>query len=300
MYQYQAFNIVIQSELLLPYLPTYLGDVPDNIVSIIFGKIDANEISNPLLNGLCFQASRQLFRLSIPHIANFLIRDGNTIIIEAMPNADEDSLRTFVTDMCLGIVLMQRNAFILRGGVVKLNEQGILLLSATGMGLSTLMAAMLKRGYAMLTDKLCAIDETGYALPGLGCIELYDHVAQAIDFNMDRVQRIRPPLNKYLIPAVEQHYTKPLKIKAIYTLNFAPDALLQCVKLAGPQKMQYLQQAIYKPHLHPLVDMKTYFQRCIKLANQTEMISVLRNAVEYPLDKLVHAIEEDWHRRGWC
>jgi hypothetical protein len=298
-YSYVVFNIILQSELSLPWLPKFDAAINEkNRVTIMFGAVSAQGIANPLQTGLYFQATKQLFWLSIPSVARFLITEGNKIIIDPVSSVDENSLRAFVLESCLGVLLLQRNVLLLHGGAIKRKNESIAFLSAPGTGLSTLMAALLKRGYSLLTDKICAIDTFGCALAGTGCVELRRHVADAIGFKPETLTQIRPGINKWRVLAGRQHCLAPTPIKAIYVLNFHPQQTAQFVKINDVQKIHYLQQSLYKLHHFPqLVQAKDYLQQCTSLSKQVEMISLTRQSVEYPLDQLVHVIEQDWIMR---
>jgi len=298
-YNYSAFNMVIQSELSLPWLPVFDSAADkDSLVTISFGTVSESGISDPVQTGLYFQATKQAFWLSIPSIARFLITHGNKIIIDPIKDVDEDSLRAFVLESCVGILLLQRNMFLLNGGVIQRRNSGIAFLSAPGTGLSTLMAALLKRGYSFLTDKICAIDKSGYVLPGTGCIELWRHVANAIGFKPEALMQIRPAINKWRVLAGTQHCNEPIAIKAIYVLNFHPQQAIQFVQVNDAQKINYLQHSLYKlRHFPQLIQEKNYLPQCISLSQQIEMICLTRQAVEYPLDQLINSIEQDWITR---
>ncbi len=293
-YNYTAFNMVIQSELSLPWLPHFSSHAEEkHRVTISFGAVSEQGIADPLQMGLYFQATQQAFWLSVPSIARFLIINGNEIIIDPIKGVDENSLRAFILESCLGALLLQRNVFLLHGGAIKRKNSSIVFLSAPGTGLSTLMAALLKRGYSLLTDKLCAIDDSGRVLPGTGCVELWRHVANAIGFESEALMQVRPGIPKWRVLAGKQYCHEATPIKAVYVLNFHPQQAIQFVKLDDAEKVSYLKQSLFKrPHVQ-----KNYLSQCVSFSQQVEMIRFTRQAVEYPLDQLVHLIEQDWLMR---
>jgi hypothetical protein len=297
MYPYQLFNLVIHSDLAFPDHPVFEGSDPPH-VTCSFGKVSPAGIEQPLLTGLYYQATRQTFWLNVPGMARFLINDGTHITIDTATKTDEATLHALVADACLSALLIQRNIFLLRGGIVAGKNGAIAFLCAPGMGLSTLMGAFLKRGYRLLSDKFCAIDTTGYALPSAPYIELRDHTAKPLGYT--DLPIIREGVNKYRLPMKHQYEKQPLPLQGIYLLSMHTSPQLVSQALDGVKKIEALQQYLYsQPRLRPLADGQTYFQQSLMLANQFEMISLLRPAVEYPLDQLVYSIEQDWQARGF-
>jgi len=300
MYSYQAFQLTIQSQLLCPELHSlnhaHLSPVD---VTINWGYVDPNGLSDPLKKGLFFQVKQDFFWLHVPNIAYFLVTQGRHIIINKMPGVDEDSLRVFVLGSCFGALLMQRNFLLLHGSAVKIGQYAVSFLGFSGVGKSTLSGILLKRGYTILADDICAVDAHDRILPGFPQIKLWADAAKQLAINTHSLRKIRPNIEKYAIPLREHFYPEPLSLKLIYILSVHNKNDVVINPLNGVDKFQSLRHQLYRSHyVKGLSQERAYRLRCGQLAHHIALARIKRPQSGYQFEKLADHIESNIASKG--
>ena len=298
---YFAYNLVIHSELVLPHLPT-ISPVEKNDkidhVNISFGKVHSDGIYNPTNIGLYYQSTKQLFWLHVPSIARFLVIEGHQIIIDPIEE-NEDGIRAFLLGTCIGILLRQRNVFLLHGGALKIGEHGVAIIGDAGIGKSTLLGAFFKQRHSILADNLCAIDSQCNLIPGASQIALWPHAMNFLGLASPDHHKIRPCLDKLIIPLKEQYYAEKLPISTLYILKVHEKESIHFSEITGSKKIEYLQKHAYgQPVLNGLWNVREYLNKFFLLANNTNIVCIYRSAFLLQSYQLVDLIERDLNKRG--
>ena len=84
------------------------------------------------------------FLLRVPGMVRFLLRDGAAIDYEAEANAQPGDLAAFVIGAAFGLLLHQRGLVTVQASSVCVKGKAVLFLGASGVGKSTLAAALLR------------------------------------------------------------------------------------------------------------------------------------------------------------
>lgn len=301
MYRYYAFMLPIQSELMFPELKELPLDLnTSDQLTIKFGEVNPQGLQAPnSQKKLFFQATESEFWLHIPNIARFLVTHGNQIIIDPYPGVDEDSIRVFLLGSCMGALLMQRNLYLLHGNAVKINGHCVSFVGNSGVGKSTLSGAFFKRGYSILADDVCAINERGQVMPSFPQIKLWLDAASHLEIDMQPLRKIRPCIEKFAVPLAHQFHSEPLPLKVVYVLNTTNQENFQFTSLAGLQKLQPLRNNVYrKSYLKGLAKEQSYFMQCARIAGHVSVVRVTRPQIGFKLNELVDLIEQDLIERG--
>jgi hypothetical protein len=153
MYRYTGFSLTFDSELELPELAE--GHAAPEVI-IRRGQVDpADMFSAP---------DDEVISRSV---AQFRIRGGREIVVDAIPDADPGALRASLLGKVMAYLLRQRGWLPLhasaveilgsvRGGVEK-QSSAVLFLGHSGAGKSTTAAAFHARGYPVIADDLGAV-----------------------------------------------------------------------------------------------------------------------------------------------
>lgn len=92
-------------------------------------------------------------------ICKLLVRGGREIWVELRPGALAVDASLAVSGSGLAVLLAQRSRLVLHGSCIALSNRGVCLLGRSGAGKSTLAAALLGRGYRLISDAMTALDE---------------------------------------------------------------------------------------------------------------------------------------------
>ena len=298
MYKYRAFQLTILSELAFPELLESADESVD--VRIAFGDVSPQGIESPRGSGLSFQVNPQLLWLNIPNVARFLVSNGQTITIFPVEGADEASIRLFLLGSCLGALLMQRGLLLLHGNAIQVGKFSISFAGHSGAGKSTLSGAFFKRGYSILADDVCAINEKGEVLPSFPQIKLWADAAKHLAIDTTALRRIRPNIEKFAIPLNHQFYQNPMPLKIIYILHSHNKNTFELKNFSGMSKLQPLKNQLYRrQYLKGMDRARANFIQCGSLVSRIELARITRPNEGYSLQQLVDFVTEDLSNRGF-
>ena len=301
MYIYSAYQLVISSELSLPELCSIDDSIGESQphISIVFGQARRESAPNADIQSLYYQIQPEACWIEVPNVTCFLIEYGRKIIIEPFPGADEDSLRLFLYTICLPLVLIYHDYFLLHGGAIHAGEESISFLTHFGQGKSTLLASLLKyRHFRFISDDICVLNHKGLILPGFPALQLRKDAIIKLDIDQTSIKLIRPTLQKWYIPIQQAFYSASSMLKIIYIINPTNRADVLMAPLVGLRKIQYLKKYTYHPLMvKGLGKDQFYFQQCAILAARTAVTYVERPKQGFRWDEFTHLIEQDFQTK---
>ncbi len=300
MHVYHAFNLNILSQLELPELlsaPNQPLVQPD--VCIQWGAVSATGLEHPLVTGASFQANETALWFNIPLVACYLIENGNQITIEPAAKSNEDSIRVFLLGSGMGALLMQRDLFLLHANAIKIGDHCISFAGESRAGKSTLSAAFFQRGYSILADDVCAINQAGEVLPSFPQIKLWADASQHLAIETKALRKIIPDLEKFALPTGEQFHLNPLPLNVVYILHAHNKDTFELNELSGSQKFNHLKNNTYRPHyIKGLGKNRAHFKQCGTIAAQVSVVHVTRPNHGFQLNALMDLLQSDLHNRG--
>ena len=181
MYLYKAFGISIESEVLIPQFINSKSRQSE--VSIKFGKVSQHlapmdKVARVIQIGereICFYWKQSGW---------FLVRNGSEIIIEAETGTNEKLLIIPLVGIVLATLLHQRGMLVLHASTVNINGHGATFVGQKGKGKSTTAALLYKRGHAVISDDITAIeftkDKTPLVTPGFPDFKLLPDTISAL------------------------------------------------------------------------------------------------------------------------
>ena len=290
--QYSAFGLQIVSELPLPGLLPGSNGPPD--VQIRFGPVPAT-LPTPLGEGEYFQATPDTFLLTVPDIARYLVINGQEIWIDRMPNSPGNDLRLFLLGSAFGALLQQRRLLVMHASTIQTARGAVLFVGPSGHGKSTLLAALIQRGYAMLADDVTAVTveppSSPVAFASFPRLRLWADAAARLDYPVEALSRVHSAQDKYLVP-VTHFCANPLPIHAIYTLGVhaMPDIYLEPV--APLHRFEVVLANTYRyGFLAGLGLHQMHFHAATRLSKAVHVGSITRPASPFLLEELVDRLE---------
>ena len=273
-------------------------DAPD--VVIRRGIVPA-ELENVTGKGVLYQATANQFLLTMHDVARYLVQNGNEIIVEPAPDSLESDVRVFLLGSCIGALLHQRGILVLHAGAIHTDKGAVLFTGPSGIGKSTLLGELLRRGYEMMVDDVCGVvldtEGTPQVLPGYPRTRLWLDAAQKLEQDTDTMARTRPEMEKYERQLPEQYWDRPAPLRAIYLLTTNNENKLNLTPEPPIHTFRIVLHNTYRQQFLDGLEMRTpHFRLVAAVARQTRVTRVTRPSYPFRLTELADMIEHDLAR----
>jgi len=296
---YTAYGLQIDSELTLPELLPGSNRPAD--VRIRFGPVPT-ALPDPLFDGGYFQAKPGTFLLAVPDFARYLVVDGQDILIDSAPNCPDENLRLFLLGSAFGALLHQRRLLVIHASTIQTARGAVLFVGNSGHGKSTLLAALVQRGYAMLADDVTAVTVESPSVP-MACsafprLRLCGDSAARLDYPVEVLPRVhspgKVPVDKYLVP-VTHFCATPLPVHAIYTLSVHEEPNIHLEPVDTLQRFAIVGDNTYRySFLKGLGLRQMHFHAASRLAKAVHVGRITRPVSPFMLDELVDRLEVEF------
>lgn len=161
----------------------------------------------------------------------FLVRDGREIIVE--PGARDGFARVVLLANPLSVLFQQRGLLPVHASAVMVAGKAVAFAAPTGGGKSTLLAWLLDRGFTMMSDDLCIVEqsEAGFAVrPSFPVVKLRGDVVARAGKWLVRHGEALPAPNKHLFTMSDGFTPDPAPLAAIYFLRWSPDGSAPAIR----------------------------------------------------------------------
>ena len=227
---YSAYGLHIASDIALPELSVTSDAAIPVDVHIRRGRLPSMLADAPEC-GLGVAVTDASIHLEWTEVGTFSVREGREIIVSPREGVSEEIVRLPLLGVVLGALLHQRGKITLHASAVSVGGVAAAFVGQKGAGKSTMAAAMQRRGHALLTDDVLAIDPETYrvesAFPQL---KLRGDAADALQADPGTLARLAPDLDKYALRHVTfDASSHPLG--AVFVLEEGES--LQCTPLDG-------------------------------------------------------------------
>jgi len=187
----------------------------------------------------------------------------------------------------------------LHANAIKIGDACVSFSGYSGAGKSTLSGAFMQRGYSVLADDVCAINQAGHVMPSFPQIKLWADSSQKLAIETDAFRRIRPNIEKFAVPLEQQFYTENLPLKVLYILNSHNQDTFEFESIEGMHKMLPLKNNTYRHHyLKGLGKTNKHLKHVGSLASQVDVVRITRPKTGFQLETLVDLIQADLLERG--
>lgn len=289
---YNCYGLRIESEIALPELIELeaLNTALPN-VDISLGDVSECGIESGIQLGPNLWVTDTSLWLQVPFVARFLVSNGNQIVIDPAPSADEASVRVFLLGSGLGALMLQRGYLVFHGAAVRIGNHSMLCVGKSGAGKSTLAAGFIRRGYNILADDVVPIDSTGCAIPGIPSVKLWRDAANQMGIETSKLRRTRPNMEKFRYPARHNFADTPLPVKWIYVLNRHSKHQIEFSAIRGLERFTQLRANIYRHQFMEALKHKAdLICNCAAIAGRVHMSRVNRPTHSFELEGLIDAI----------
>lgn len=286
---------MVCSEIEFPEILQQPDGAPD--IQIRMGSLDYIPLDQEQPWGNRVISPDQVF-LNIELTAKYLVSAGREVLIDPDPRADENAIRLYLLGSVMGCLLHQRQLLPLHANALQYGNECVMFMGHSGMGKSTLAAAMKNRGYKVLADDVCAV-QTCYGkkpviYPGVPQIKLWKDAADHLEEDVTLMKRIRPDEDKYALPLDDDYCRLPRSIKGIYILNFYDGKELKIAGLELLEKLEALKNYTYrKGMVAKMGNAGSHLRMCGELAETTCIRRIWRPRNTLLIDELINVIEAD-------
>ena len=287
MYYYCAYGLNIGSELRLPELATADagGDVTIRLDPNARGLSQVSMVSGWL------KLTRQEALLSLKKVGSFRIHSGRDVIITVEPTIDESLIRLYLLGVVMGALLYQRGKLVLHASSVEFDGYAVAFLANSGWGKSSIAAALLARGHAVLADDVTAVNlGAGRAtvFPGIPLLKVNVDVSLSLGIDPKSLVFLHSTEIKRGLHVPQRNPMVPLALARIYVL--AVDSDLKIKPLPPQEAMLELVRHTYPTRLlHP--GDAIHFQQCAQLLRQVPIFSLSRSESLSALSDLARLVE---------
>lgn len=212
MYIYTAYDLIINSEILLPELEP----ANDKSTADVILKISQSEILDSIKTD-----RGQSFVGEIANVCSFAVQNGKEISVAPAPGIDEPILRPLILGPIISILLRQRGLLVLHASCISINDRAVAFLGFSGSGKSTLAEFFHSQGYPVLTDDVMAVDtqqNPPLVISGFPQIKLWSEAATVAGHDPQKLPKLHH-LSEKLVHRLDRGFLPTnLPLKRIYVL----------------------------------------------------------------------------------
>ncbi len=235
-------------------------------------------------------------------VARYLVTNGRDVLIEPI-GGDDDVVGLFCAGLPFTTLLQQRGVAALHAAAVATEAGAVLLLGRSGIGKSSLAAALVERGYPLLADDVTGVmlDAGGHpvALPAFAHQRLWAHTLDKMKWRPRARARVRRDMEKYWVRA-ERHCATPLPVRAAFVLNAEkrrPDIAIESVSPSAAFWTLW-RYTHYRRVMDALGQRPAHFRAVTTMAWSVPLARVVRPRNPFLLEALTDRIEAHLCKAG--
>ena len=210
----------------------------------------------------------------------FEIRDGNTIIMQLYPDADNELAKIYLLGSAMGAIQVQRGRIPIHGGAVVTPRGAMIITGGQGAGKSTMTSAFVYNGYPYLTDDVSSIrieGDNAIIVPAYPQRKLVRDACAPLGYAPEDLVLVDGERDKFAVRDIENWCLEPTKLWAIaeiYPVERGEEISVSQVK--GRDMLDCVTRNLYRLWMHVSNGgMKPeVFKKILTIAGQTEVYRV--------------------------
>lgn len=231
---YEAYNLVVHSDVALPWLPQGSGTVD---ITIRRGAISDSDFHMRHDGGRSITGA-------FPGVLRFMAFEGRELVYEPHSGISEEVYRVFLSGLPLNVLLRQRGLLVLHACCVANKGEAVAFAAACGWGKSTTADYFLRQGYHLLSDDVTAIDLSGdvpVVRPGFPQVKLRPQAAAWLESDPAALPLLHSQSDRRIRSEVAFCST-PQPLKRLYLLEPLDASRSEVVDLPPRRTMRELFQ----------------------------------------------------------
>ena len=294
---YVAYGLHVRSSIALPFTPVPVPPAGEPDVTVRIGEVP-DTLPAPADGGgeaLRREAAPRPFERKIRNRARYLVTGGRDILVEPLGSSDHE-VGAFLTGSMFAALLRQRNVVAFHASAIETGMGAVLFMGVKGSGKSSLLAAFVDRGYAMLADDMTGVvlDAGGraVALPAFPDTRLWTDTLDALGWQGRKREKVPVDGEKYLVP-VERFRDAPLAVGAVCVLESRPEEGIEVETAPTDDALWGLWRYTSRGRsLRRLGQRPVYLRTIATMAKRVPVMCVTRPAHPFRLGALADRIEE--------
>lgn len=218
----------VASTLPLPELLPWDGDDRAPDLTIDVGRVPETQEGPAVALPWLQVDSGGVCRIAIRGVATYRIDpDGRRVTIDPDRGRSAADIRVFLLGTVFAALCYRRGLLPLHASCVRIGGRAVALAGASGMGKSTLAAALMRRNHAVLADDVTVLETTAaggpWVLPTFPRLRLRHDSMLRTGMPTDDADRGGPADDKYHLPIDTGFCAQPLPLAAVFHLEAAGD-----------------------------------------------------------------------------
>ncbi len=277
---YKAFGLRISSELHIPELSAAYDDEADVWIRFV-------DLSNwkQRLHNRNLIVEHNVLVVHVAGVAVFAVEEGRRIGISPEANADVEIMRQCVTSTCMAAILLQRGMLALHGSAVMIEGSAYAIVGVSGAGKSTLAAALMQRGYSLLSDEIIAVSLSGgspVVTPSYPAQYLWSDSLQRLGLMERVVSDTGKHPDKLRIAVDWQFQSQPIPLRGVMELEQSQTLHPIAEEVSGLGKLRMFMQHTFRPFLIPAFGMdQWHFSFVTELADHISAYQLRRPSQQF-------------------
>ncbi len=289
--RYSAFGLIIESEIPCPDFAASEGK-PD--VTVCRGTVPAT-LGREAEKGARYEVSEDAFLLTVDGIGRYLVDGSEKIVVEASVGVSDSDLFAFLTGSPLAALLIRKGMLVLHAAVIERDGRAIALAGPSGSGKSHLAATLIRQGFRLLSDELCALQVApggaAMAAPGFPALHVWRSTLAELGVEGLSLRKVRAGMEFFSLPAESRFAEKNTPLAAVLLLRSPWYPLPAGVVGSPARKLEALLQVTYRlSFLGSSARRREHLQACASVARVCEFENISD-------DPSAGAVVRAWERR---
>ena len=294
-FAYIGFGMDIVSEIRLPELTRVglLSESPDVRIEINDLTKDWYKFDSETRKKFVVEKGKVMFE--VPNTAIFLITEGQKIVVSPMIEAEEDKIRLYILGTCMGAILIQKRILPLHGSALAINGKAYAFIGDSGAGKSTLAAALVKKGYELMSDDVIPVslskENIPFVMPTYPQQKLWQESLNYFGMDTNQFRSLFERETKFTVPVNANFYSKPLPLAGVFELVISNDKDLVLEKIEGLERFRTLYNHTFRNFLISRLGMENWhFLESARILNQINVYKLQRTHQGFTVNHLVELI----------
>jgi hypothetical protein len=298
-YWFRAYRLLFATTIPIPEMMT--ADAPDprrgSAPDVVIATGDfPDELPDSLGSSAVHEVNADALLLRVAGVGRYLVRDGREILIDPDPAATMHDVRVYLLGTCIGALLHQRGFLVLHASGVATEAGCVLFAGASGAGKSTLLAELLRRGYRMVVDDVCAVRfdaaDQPIVVPSYPRTRLWADAAARFAIDTSNLRRTRPSWDKFERQVADQFSDREANLSHLFHLAGPYDGQDLSLERLGPiDAFTTLADNTYRGILLAGMDLRaSHFELASLAARSVKVIRVKRPARSNTVEGLADLI----------
>ena len=295
MHEYRAYGLHVRSAVALPFDPLQPKPSPAPDLTVRLGTVPRilPAGADQTTKGPIWQARPGAFLIELEGVVRYLVTGGRDILVDPLGDAG-DMASTFVS-AALAPCLQQRGVTTLHAAAVVRQGGAVLLLGPSAVGKSSLAAALVQRGHALLADDVTGVvlDAGGQplALPAFPRQKLWAQTLDRMDWRGQAGARVRHGLDKYWTEP-ERYCAEPRPVLAAVALAEGTGAEIDIGPVSRGDAFWALTENTHRKRaLDAMGGTAGHFRTVTALARRTPMLLATRPRHPFTLEALAARVD---------